>query len=300
MTAVSSSFAILHTTDAEFRVWAKGISDGLIAVGMVRTADTGQIDFTTAVRPAANAFLYEIFRFSDALQATSPVFIKMEYGTSSTLTIPATRISVANGTSGAGVLTGRISSLNTSATSTATAGAKTSFFSGDGGYLNMLVGTEFITTLGSVFTAFSLERTLNDDGAANAAGVLLTYFDGGTTGYQQTLALLTATAIPPRFSPPAAVYPHYAGINAYTSGSVAADVSFFPTMPALPSLNAPAKAILGMITTDLARFTTVLVPTYGVNRTYLVCGPEVKNMGIGAGSAGVGVLANAGIAIRYE
>lgn len=94
--------------DATFRQWAQGIHNALVAVGMVQTADTGQINLATAARPGAlnTAAGYEIFRFSDALQATAPVFIKIEYGVGGALDRPSIAVTVGTGTNGAGTLSG--------------------------------------------------------------------------------------------------------------------------------------------------------------------------------------------------
>jgi hypothetical protein len=74
------------TSDANFRAWGSGIAASLVAAGLVQTSDTGQINWTTVSRGAnpgtsvESIYGYEIYRFNDALQATKPVFIKVEYG----------------------------------------------------------------------------------------------------------------------------------------------------------------------------------------------------------------------------
>jgi len=76
-------------TDAEFRTWGSGIAAALQACGLVKTSDTGQIDWATVTRPGAShtAAGYEIYRFNDSLQATKPVLIKVEYGNGTALYI---------------------------------------------------------------------------------------------------------------------------------------------------------------------------------------------------------------------
>lgn len=70
---------------ATWQARCQAIHNQLLALGLVATADTGQIDLTTAAKPsAANASAgAKMYRFSDALQATKPVFIRVEYGTAS-------------------------------------------------------------------------------------------------------------------------------------------------------------------------------------------------------------------------
>lgn len=106
MTTKSWVSPIYHSTDAEFRAWAAEISAALSDVGMIKTSDTGQIDFSTAIRPVVSAAAgYEIWRFNDSLQSTAPIFIKIEYGSNNTTT-PKIWITVGTGSDGAGVITG--------------------------------------------------------------------------------------------------------------------------------------------------------------------------------------------------
>lgn len=73
------------TDDASFRAYVAAVRAQLEAVGLVRTADTGQIDPATVARPTSNnvAAGIDVFRFDDDLQATHPVHIKIEYRTAS-------------------------------------------------------------------------------------------------------------------------------------------------------------------------------------------------------------------------
>lgn len=98
------------TTDAIFRTWGKGLSDAIQAVGLVKTADTGQINWLTVSAPTTNQIRgYEIFRFNDALQATSPIFIKISYGSGiygvGPTNCPHIKTEVGKGSDGSGNLT---------------------------------------------------------------------------------------------------------------------------------------------------------------------------------------------------
>jgi hypothetical protein len=82
------------------------LSASLAQVGLVQTADTGQINWTTVLRPAINTYAgYEIWRFSD-----SSLFMKWEYGTGGNATNIAIRVQVGTGSNGSGTLTGATSS----------------------------------------------------------------------------------------------------------------------------------------------------------------------------------------------
>ena len=97
-----------NNTDGDFRGWGKAISDALTAFQLTKTADTGQIDWTTVLKPATiNTYQgYEIRKFTDSLQ---PVFFKIEYGSGGTLNFPSLRFSFGTGSDGAGIITAPVS-----------------------------------------------------------------------------------------------------------------------------------------------------------------------------------------------
>lgn len=106
MTTASWSSVVDHTSDAAFRTW--GAEIGINMVGLVQTADTGQINWVTVTRPGVNtAAGYEIWRFAD-----STLFLKIEYGTGSGAAVPQMWITVGSGSNGSGTLTGQLSTRN--------------------------------------------------------------------------------------------------------------------------------------------------------------------------------------------
>lgn len=107
MTTQSWATRVRHDSDATFREWGAELATKLDAAGLVQTSDTGQINWTTVTRPGTStAAGYEIRRFNDSLQATAPIFLRVEYGTGSSATAPRIRVTVGTGTNGAGTLTG--------------------------------------------------------------------------------------------------------------------------------------------------------------------------------------------------
>jgi hypothetical protein len=159
--------------DADFRAWGSGLSAQLAAVGLVKTADTGQIDWTTAVRPAASGYSgYEIWRFNDTLQATKPVYIKIEYGGSSTVDRPSFRATIGTGTNGAGILTGQLGVVRSfSPSGSKTAGATlASYCSGSSNRLNLV--TNLDNGSASYAMTFLVERTKTADGSVTGDGIV--------------------------------------------------------------------------------------------------------------------------------
>ena len=106
----SWSTPIESSSDATFRAWGLDLATRIAVAGLVQTADTGQINWATVTRPAASAYGgYEIWRFDDTLQGSSPVYIKIEYGSSNNQATPAIRVTISSGTNGAGTPTGLVS-----------------------------------------------------------------------------------------------------------------------------------------------------------------------------------------------
>lgn len=174
MAIASFSSKPINDTDANFRAWGNGLSSAIQAVGLVRTADTGQIIWTTVTRPtAANTMQgYEIFRFNDSLQGTAPIFLKIEYGSGNYGgSVVAYKTTVGKGTDGAGNITGVLHVLTQTGSSS---GSSSSDFlsyvsSGDG---SMLVFTLWptATTVATHGWRFALERSRDVNGDPTAIG----------------------------------------------------------------------------------------------------------------------------------
>lgn len=104
MTTLTTQGSFVNTTDATFRDWVARAISMLTTVGLVRTADTGQIDATTVLKPTVATMAgYAIFRFDDPMQATRPIFLRIDFGTGISNTAnPAMRVTLCKGTDGAG------------------------------------------------------------------------------------------------------------------------------------------------------------------------------------------------------
>lgn len=181
------------TTDAAFRTWGLAYNAKLAAAGLVNTADTGQVNWTTVLAAVgANTVQgYEIWRFADALQATAPIFMKVEYGSGAVAANGSIWIQLGSGSNGAGLLTG-ILSTRQQIQCTATAGAITHYWSGD-------TNRFCVAAMGSAVATcmlFSVERTVDANGVVTAEGALTIYRGTSVWGQQawsQTIGPYTAT-----------------------------------------------------------------------------------------------------------
>jgi hypothetical protein len=160
--------------DADFRTWGKGVSDAIAATGLVKSADTGQIDWTTVARPAANGVAgYEIWKFTDAMQATLPVFIKLEYGVGAAADRPQVAVTVGTGTNGAGAINGQANTRNQllSANSKANGDKLATYISGNG--RGLAVCTNLDPTTSGFSQGVIVGRTVDADIALLVPTVLL-------------------------------------------------------------------------------------------------------------------------------
>lgn len=99
-------------SDAKFQAFVQGVEAALLASGFLEVApDTGQINPLTVARPAINTYAgFRIYRAKDAMAATKPHYIKVEYGVGSVVDRPRLQRTCSTSTNGAGTLTGQISS----------------------------------------------------------------------------------------------------------------------------------------------------------------------------------------------
>lgn len=95
-------------TNAEWQILGAFIANVLQAGGVTRTLDTGQIDWSTAAFPGVNSTSggYEIRQFTDALQATAPVFIKLDYRRGAGANKTEIVFTIGTGSNGLGTITG--------------------------------------------------------------------------------------------------------------------------------------------------------------------------------------------------
>jgi len=186
------------TTNALFQAWGNNISNAFADAGWAKTSDTGQIVWSTIAAPAAANVVcgYEIWQMQDALQATAPVFVKIEYGSGTAQTNPFVATTIGSGSTGDGRLTGILSArfiLNCSNG----ANQAISYVSGStnrfgiglwvSGYAsNSVFGvpnqTPTSNTATGIAAFFSIERTKDTNGNDTNEGVLFLNRNPGAGG----------------------------------------------------------------------------------------------------------------------
>lgn len=284
------------SNDADFRAWGSGLAAQFAAVGLIKTADTGQIDWATVTRPVAvmtNAG-YEIWRFNDALQATKPVFIRIDYGTGlAALDRPRLGMRVGTATDGAGNLAGQ---LNTAGLLALPGGSKAvgallpSFCSGSSSRLTLLTHVD-LSSSGVFGSMIFIERTKTALGVDTGDGIA-TYI----SSYNQTLY----QAIPFSGTVPTGVNYNPAIPLASTNGQVS---SVGPNVAISPTIVCLGKACFASwaayVIADIPKLAPISVDHLGAMRTMLPLGDAA----IGSGQTtlfGQGVNAGHSFAILWE
>ena len=187
-TSVQSS-TWTNADDASFRAWGSAISAGLAAVGLVNVAVTGAVNWRTVVRGASSAsgtpWGFEVWRFDDALQATHPVFIKVEYGgansSAASEALPALWVTVSRGVDAAGnpvnILAPRRAcqpSITTVSPNANLASIEPIFVSSDGSSICVVPRTGAITNPSSFHApAFIVDRSRDNTGTPTSAGGMI-------------------------------------------------------------------------------------------------------------------------------
>lgn len=187
-----------NTNDAQFRLWGSTVSSHMAAVGLVQSADSGQINWTTVTRPAlVNTMAgYEIWKLQDSLFAVAPIYMKLEYGTaSSTVNTPAMVASVGTGTDGSGNLTGLISDRRVmNSTNASTVGTYESKACCVEGFFGACLYKGVQGSTGVPLFPFIMCRTMDDSGAFTADGVHLIFGTSGSNAAgMQSLNFISGT-----------------------------------------------------------------------------------------------------------
>lgn len=281
-TKYSNTLSGTNNTDAEFRAWAQFIHDTFtLASSWVDTLATGSVDLTTVTRPLATQTTqgFKVYRMDDALQATVPVFLKMEFGSGAAALNPAIWITIGSGHNGSGTITGLLKA-RTQIAATAASAATTLYGFGSAGNNRVTFSLFPNSATSTVHIGLSVERTKNSSGADTNEGLLVMGYGGAITS---TLFshFIPFTGIIPVSEVGLAVLLTAANPSNWDSQDMVAAPVFFGTMPKQPGTN-----LIVCRQADFGSFSRPLITMYGVQRTYQHLGTDVSSVRhTGGGSA---------------
>lgn len=288
-------------TAADFRTWATGIHNALAALGLVQTADTGQINLTTVAAPTSfyTSMGYEIWRFADALQATNPVFIKIEYGSGNSHAASyGLWVTVGTATDGAGGITTQASTRRQLAEASGTAtGVVTHRFAGGTNRLTVMICASLLDNSAKSMM-FHIERTKDAAGNDNADGIYV--WHGNNAGAQVTP--LTSWQVLPFTG--GVMAEETAGapvlVPAVATAVVGTDVGVFPVLPMAGKMLNPLLGLIAYKNVDIAVGSQFSVSMYGVAHNFLALGNAYLGGGSTGGRTNQRGDANVGYAVRWE
>lgn len=283
MTTSTYSTVIDHSNDAGFRAWGSELSTALSAVGLVQTADTGQINWTTVTRPGGNtAAGYEVYRFDDALQGTAPIYFKLEYGTSSTATIPQLWLTVGTGANGAGSITGSLVARTVFAVTPGVPNAAVpypSYICYVDGHLSVCCKTGAGTSGSNSGMFFHIGRTTDDAGADTEDGLVVYYKVANNTYHAQQCRLFASGSTN---TLAASTFCHVPGLM--TASMVGSDIQVFKNYAAFPLVR-PNIGVVTVITAEVPAGNTISVAAVGSTpRTYISIGQAGYGCGVSSSS----------------
>lgn len=283
MATQSINCAPSNSSDAYFRDWGKKLSDAMEAVGFTKTADTGQIDWTTVAKPTGvSTYMgYEIRAFSDATQSTNPIVVRFDFGSgSASANNCAIKMQIGRETDGAGNLLGETGTAFVMYNAGSSTTLYNGYISGDSGRINVAMFAN-----SSYIMMFYIERTKNSSGAVTAEGVdsigvvasypYQQYFPSKGVGYQVTPTAGLCCACP------------YSGTAAYGS-----DIGLFPIFVYRGSADNPSLGACLYFTADIAAETDVSLTILGSSHTFKTIAGSIGTVN-GNGSA-------KSLAMRYE
>lgn len=163
------------TSGHDWQTFGRRLTAAMEAVGMVRVPTVGEIDWD-ATPPSTTSSVptgFQIWRFDDALQATRPVFFKIEYSDSTTYCLFITVGKGALGSDITGILIPRTRAGNSSNTGTTNVEIATTVVStcAGGACLTVVAAYDYAGVHGR--PAFIIERSRNNVGEATGDGVSL-------------------------------------------------------------------------------------------------------------------------------
>jgi hypothetical protein len=260
MSIANPSTAPDMTSDSTFRTWGASIGNTMVALGLARASDTGQINWASVVRPGTTSTSagFEMFVLTDTLQATYPVFIKMEYGTAGSTTLPMIWVTVGTGSNGAGTLTGVVGTRVFICPTTTSVTSYSSKWSGASNRIACLLWQGSWNP--NYMCGFSVERTHDAAGADTGAGVLLFFLRQGSAALSYLL--------PFTGSIPAGQSQWNCAMPPSGSGAIGSDVYVYPVRAWGMGESVPSLTWMMYFSIDLTAYNPIPVIGWdGVSRT---------------------------------
>ncbi len=286
-------FSTINQSEATFRKWAQFARD-CFALGFVQTADTGQIDlYQAGAFTSTGGSLpqgYNIFRMADALQASYPVFMKLEYMTWGGASIsPAIWLTVGTGSDGAGNLTGIFVVRFNLPCGNASGSTLPAYGSGGTNYAVFAIGTN------ATPFCLSIERSVDATGTVTGEGVIVVVVGG--TGVSTVASTKSIYGIAIGTQPAIETGVHVV-LTSQNPSSFGINVGVSLMVPYAGVAKQPGFGFLAIRQGDFVIYSSIALSVYGATHTFLRLGDSIQTVR----NNGAGVMADANIRLccRYE
>jgi hypothetical protein len=268
MSVSSASLFPDNSTAANFRAWGKHIHDALVAAGLTLAYSnfaTGT-DWTDVSAPtlANDTEVTEVWAFADTLQATAPIFVKIEYGSGTAATRPSLWVTVGTVHDGSGTLTGtQISDrVQIPATNNSAILAQNCYVSAD---TNRICVAMFIGTSSFSF-GFVTERDHDDDGTDNGNGIAVACW-ATTTKSEQFVPPTSGLGAPTTRSTT-----RLSGVTPPDKSIYGSDLGVGTWLPNKGKNLNPSRCLGFYNSTDFVTGATLIVSIYAINHTFIALG----------------------------
>lgn len=285
---------------ANYQAFAQAIHDWFVTAGWIQTTDTGQVSIPGL--PASSASNqnngYEVWRMNDALQATAPVFLRIDYGQTSG-SYPQIWVQVGQGSDGAGNLTGLKTDQRLMTTAVNDGAGRNCYQSGGTNRIAMCM-YRITTTKNTGNLIFAVERTKDTSGNDTNEGVLLFCSTGNGAGRDHVAFALLFVVGSVQTGSGRQGYPPMNGAQGTTNDG--GNVGVFPWL--FPSRRGLENAGRNVVSTWLADFpadTQFDVQIYG-NATHFIslAGAATAQGASDAGTYDLAIETRAMLALRYD
>lgn len=168
----------LGVTDTIFQNYVTDMHTLFTSSGWAVASDTGQLDEATVTMPGLSTYAApRLYYLDDSLHSTYPIYLKIEYGASTTQTFSTTRIGIGVATTGTGSVTGigvsPIQLVPTAAASSndaATVSTAPAYGSYGDGYSNVVLGDQVYGSSVNATSFISVSREFDQTTGALVSG----------------------------------------------------------------------------------------------------------------------------------
>jgi hypothetical protein len=261
MSTATSNLVADNSSLANFKSWAQFISNFFATAGWTQTTDTGQVNWGTIASVPSSAYVYEIWKAADSQASTTPIYVMIQYGFSSTQI--AIKVTTGTGSNGSGTLTGAtMGPYVVSNSAVANQGATTypCYASGDAGEIRFMMWQ----SNSAIEQIFGIERSKDSSGAKTTDyfSLLGTSAVTSVSFFQQTTL---GSLVTPRENNWVAICCSNGSSSETFNGTTAAN----PVFPLIGKLGNPMLGFSMATAGDVSEGALVTVSIYGANHTYI-------------------------------